>query len=128
MDDLLAWAWALHRGGLLSPKAYAALIADHAPGDTPEERRGGPRRHWGYGLFSRALGQQVEPAFDDRQIYHTGSWSGFRNMMVWQPDAGIVVIVLSNNYHRREEVFLISQQAVAEALGRPFPERLAPRD
>jgi len=36
------------------------------------------------------------------------------------------VIVLSNNYHRREEVFLISQQAVAEALGRPFPQRMVP--
>ncbi|MFW2341286.1 serine hydrolase domain-containing protein [Brevundimonas sp.] len=127
VDDLLAWTWALHRGGLLSPEAHAALIADHAPVDTPDERRGGPRRHWGYGLFSRSLGRQVEPAFDDIQIYHTGSWSGFRNMVVWQPDAEIVVIVLSNNYHRREEVFLISQQAVAEALGRPFPERMVPR-
>ncbi|MEH6699577.1 MAG: serine hydrolase domain-containing protein [Brevundimonas sp.] len=128
VDDLLAWTWALHRGGLLSPSAHAALIADHAPADTPDERRGGPRRQWGYGLFSRSLGHQVEPAFDDRQIYHTGSWSGFRNMVVWQPDAEIVVIVLSNNYHRREEVFLISQQAVAEALGRPFPQRMVPRN
>ena len=127
LDDLLAWEWALHRGGLLSPSSYAAMVSDHAPPDTPDERRGGPRRLWGYGLFSRALGHQVEPAFDDRQIYHTGSWSGFRNMVVWQPDAEIVVIVLSNNYHRREEVFLISQQAVAEALGRPFPVRMAPR-
>lgn len=127
LDDLLAWEWALHRGGLLSPSSYAAMVSDHAPPGTPDERRGGPRRLWGYGLFSRALGHQVEPAFDDRQIYHTGSWSGFRNMVVWQPDAEIVVIVLSNNYHRREEVFLISQQAVAEALGRPFPVRMASR-
>ncbi|MBL0947153.1 serine hydrolase domain-containing protein [Brevundimonas sp.] len=128
VDDLLAWTWALHRGGLLSPEAHAALIADHAPVDTPDERRGGPRRHWGYGLFTRALGLQVEPAFDDVQIYHTGSWSGFRNMVIWQPEGEVVVIVLANNYHRRDEVFLISQQAVAEALGRPFPERIVPRD
>ncbi len=128
VDDLLAWTWALHRGGLLSPEAHAALVADHAPADTPDERRGGPRRLWGYGLFSRALGRQVEPAFGDVQIYHTGSWSGFRNMVIWQPEGEVVVIVLANNYHRREEVFLISQQAVAEALGRPFPERIMPRD
>jgi CubicO group peptidase (beta-lactamase class C family) len=128
VDDLLAWEWALHRGGLLSEQSYAAMIADHAPPDTPDERRGGPRRLWGYGLFSRSLGHQVEPAFEAREIYHTGSWSGFRNMVVWQPDAEVVVIVLSNNYHRREEVFLISQQAVAEALGRPFPQRLVPRN
>lgn len=128
VDDLLAWTWALHRGGLLSPSSHAALTADHAPVDTPDERRGGPRRHWGYGLFTRALGRQVEPAFDDVQIYHTGSWSGFRNMVIWQPEGEVVVIVLANNYHRRDEVFLISQQAVAEALGRPFPERIVPGD
>lgn len=128
LDDLLAWQWALHRGGLLSDEARTAMIADHAPAETRDERRGGPRRGWGYGLFSRALGHQVEPAFGDVQIYHTGSWSGFRNLMSWQPDGEVVVIVLSNNFHRREEVFLISQQAMAEALGRPFPERMAPRD
>ena len=35
VDDLLAWTWALHRGGLLSSEAHAAMIADHAPSDTP---------------------------------------------------------------------------------------------
>jgi hypothetical protein len=29
--------------------------------------------------------------------------------------------VLSNNYHQRDAVFLLSQQGMAEALGRPFP-------
>jgi hypothetical protein len=41
--------------------------------------------------------------------------------VVHQPDADVTVIVLANNYHRQPEVFLISQQALAEALGRPFP-------
>ena len=31
------------------------------------------------------------------------------------------MIVLSNNYHQREAVFLLSQQGMAEALGRSFP-------
>jgi len=41
--------------------------------------------------------------------------------MSWQPDRQVTVIVLSNNYHQRAEVFLITQQAMAEALGHAFP-------
>lgn len=124
LDDLLVWQRALHGGRLLSPESYRQMIADHAPADTPDER-GRPRRDWGYGLFSNALGRRVRPDFLDRQIYHTGSWSGFRNMVTHQPDEDVTVIVLSNNYHQREAVFLLSQQGMAEALGRAFPTELA---
>lgn len=124
LDDLLVWQRALHGGGLLSPESYARMIADHAPADTPDER-GRPRRSWGYGLFSNSLGVQVRPAFADRQIYHTGSWSGFRNLITHQPDEDVTVIVLSNNFHQRDAVFLLSQQGMAEALGRPFPTTTA---
>lgn len=124
LDDLLVWQRALHRGGLLSASSYADMIADHAPADAPPER-GRPRRDWGYGIVSNRLGQRVTPAFDAREIYHTGSWSGFRNLVTYQPDADVYVIVLSNNYHQTQQVFLISQEAMAEALGLPFPEALA---
>lgn len=124
LDDLLVWQSALHRGALLKPFSYQQMLADHAPADTPEER-GRPRRDWGYGIFSNRLGDQVRPSFQDRQIYHTGSWGGFRNLMLYQPEADVTVIVLSNNYHLRDQVFLISQQAMAEALGREFPTTLA---
>lgn len=120
LDDLLVWERALHRGRLLSAESYADMIRDHAPADTPPER-GRPRRDWGYGLFVNRLGTRVSPGFDDRQIYHTGSWSGFRNLITYQPDADVTVIVLSNNFHQTAEVFLISQQAMAEALGHDFP-------
>lgn len=123
LDDLLVWQRALHRGGLLKPFSYQQMLADHAPADAPKER-GRPRRDWGYGVFSNRLGDQVQPSFQDRQIYHTGSWGGFRNLMLYQPEADVTVIVLSNNYHLRDQVFLISQQAMAEALGREFPTTL----
>ena len=124
LDDLLVWQRALHRGKLLTPASYQQMLADHAPADTPKER-GHPRRDWGYGIFSNRLGDQVKPAFQDRQIYHTGSWGGFRNLMLYQPDQDVTVIVLSNNYHLRDQVFLIAQQGMAEALGREFPTTLA---
>ncbi len=124
LDDLLVWNRALHGGGLLSAESYRQMVADHAPADTPDER-GRPRRDWGYGLFANSLGRRVRPDFLDRQIYHTGSWSGFRNLITHQPDEDVTVIVLSNNYHQREAVFLLSQQGMAEALGRAFPTGMA---
>ncbi|WP_372707413.1 serine hydrolase domain-containing protein [Brevundimonas sp.] len=124
LDDLLVWQRALHGGDLLSGKSYARMTGDHAPATTPPER-GRPRRDWGYGVFVNSIGRQVSPAFDDRQIYHTGSWSGFRNLMTYQPDADVTVIVLSNNFHQRDAVFLLSQQGMAAALGRPFPTAAA---
>lgn len=124
LDDLLVWERALHRGHLLTPRSYAMMIADHAPENTPPER-GRHRRDWGFGLFVNSIGQRVSPSFMDRQIFHTGSWSGFRNLMTYQPDEDVTVIVLSNNYHQRDAVFLLSQQGMAEALGRDVPTRMA---
>lgn len=125
LDDLLVWQRALHRGQILTPFSYQQMISDHAPADTPEKERGHARRDWGYGIFVNRPGEQVTPAFHDRQIYHTGSWGGFRNLVTYQPEADVTVIVLSNNYHLRDQVFLITQQAMAEALGRAFPTQLA---
>lgn len=124
LDDLLVWQRALHGGHLLTGRSYAMMIADHAPDSTPDER-GRQRRDWGFGVFVNSLGRRVSPDFGDRQIYHTGSWSGFRNLMTWQPDEEVTVIVLSNNYHSRDAVFLLSQQAMAEALGRGVPTSMA---
>ncbi|WP_332679184.1 serine hydrolase domain-containing protein [Brevundimonas sp.] len=124
LDDLLVWERALHRGHLLTPRSYAMMIADHAPESTPSER-GRHRRDWGFGVFVNSIGQRVSPPFLDRQIFHTGSWSGFRNLMTYQPDEDVTVIVLSNNYHSRDAVFLLSQQGMAEALGREVPTGMA---
>ncbi len=123
LDDMLVWSRALHGGRLLSAESYAALLADHAPADQGPER-GRVRRIWGYGVMANRLGRRVTPGFDDLQIYHTGSWSGFRNLMSWQPGGQVTVVVLTNNYHQQEQVFLTTQQAMAEALGRPFPTAL----
>lgn len=123
LDDMLAWNRALHRGGFLSKESHAQMVADHGPPDTPPER-GRPPRDWGFGVFTNTLGDRVEPAFHERQIYHTGSWSGFRNLVTYQPDADVTVIVLSNQYHQRDTVFLLSQQAMAEALGHDFPRSM----
>lgn len=127
LDDLLKWERALHHGRVMSPAAYAEMTSDQAPQITEGETRR-PERQWGYGLFMMPLGIEVTPSFTDRQIYHTGSWSGFRNLATYQPDSDVTVIVLSNSYYQREEVLLITQQALAEVLGRAIPTMLTPRD
>lgn len=125
LDDLLVWVRALNTGHVLSPHSYAQMVMDHSPADQPNERGGRPHRAWGYGVMSNRLGTRVTPSFQDWEIYHTGSWSGFRNIEVWQPDQRVAVIVLSNNYHQQPQVLLISQQGMAEALGHQFPQALA---
>ena len=103
LDDLLVWQRALHRGELLTPFSYQQMLTDHSPADTPKER-GREHRDWGYGIFSKRLGQQVKPSFEDRQIYHTGSWAGFRNLISYLPSEDVIVVVLTNNYNQRDEV------------------------
>ena len=123
VDDLLKWEQALHGGRLLSLESYRQMIADHAPSGQPL-RPGARPRAWGYGQFVSDLPVSVVPAFSAAQIYHTGSWAGFRNMESYEPRSGVFVIVLTNNYHQTDEVFLVVQQAMASALGEPFPAAL----
>jgi CubicO group peptidase (beta-lactamase class C family) len=120
LDDMLAWQRALHHGRVLKPDSYAQMVADHAPAEAHERGRAKDRL-WGFGLFIDTIGRRVSPSLDDRQVFHTGSWSGFRNLVTWQPESDVTVIVLSNNYHQRDQVLLIAQQAMAEVLGRPIP-------
>lgn len=123
LDDMLVWQRALHGGRVLAPYSYAQMVTDHSPPDTPDIR-GRPHRWWGYGLFVDDLSLRVVPPFSARQVYHTGSWGGFRNMVTHQPEGDVTVVVLGNNYHQRDEVFLIAQQAMAEALGKQVPTAL----
>ncbi len=126
LDDMFRWQRALHGGKVLSAASYAEMIADHDGKGTAIPSDGIPRR-WGYGLFTAQLGLHVQPAFAAPQIFHTGSWAGFRNLVSYQPEADITVVVLSNNFHQQDAVFLIVQQAMAEALGLPFVQTYTPK-
>jgi CubicO group peptidase (beta-lactamase class C family) len=130
VDDMLAWNRALHgvggkAGTLLSPRSYAQMTAADPARTYGGVERGGVRQTFGYGLFIGSAGRRVTPGFDDRQFFHTGSWSGFRSMAAYQPDADVTVIVLSNNYEG--DSMLAAQRAMAEALGRPLPTAIAKR-
>ena len=123
LDDMLIWQRALHGGRVLSQASYRQMIEDHGPTDQglPEGAR---PRGWGFGLFTSDLGSGAVPPFLAWQIYHTGSWAGFRNLISYLPSEDVTVVVLTNNYNQRDEVFLIAQQAMAEATGHAFPTGL----
>ncbi|MFN7534348.1 MAG: serine hydrolase domain-containing protein [Brevundimonas sp.] len=115
LDDMFIWTRALHDGRVLSRDSHAAMTSGHVSAGTMR------RRDWGYGLAIGELGSRVSPAVPGQQIYHTGSWSGFRNLVTYHPDSEVTVVVLTNSYHQRDEVLLITQQALAETLGLPIP-------
>jgi CubicO group peptidase (beta-lactamase class C family) len=125
-EDLRTWTRALHAGRAISPEALAQMTGRAGP---PERYALRPRRGWNllyaYGVMRAPAGRFVEPAFDDEQVFHTGSWNGFRLYLTHAPAADVTVVVLSNRIDQAGAVLLAAQKAMAASLGRPIPERLA---
>ena len=67
----------------------------------------------------------VAPSFMDEQIWHTGSWNGFRNLVTYVPGGDITAVVLSNRIDQSTQVLLAAEKGVAAALGRPAPTEIA---
>lgn len=120
VDDLHRWTRALHGGRVLSERSYKQMIAADPTRLYRSVVRGTPQTY-AYGLFVGAPGMRVQPSFADRQIFHTGSWSGFRAYLAWQPERDVTVVVLSNDYALWGEMMMAGHRAMAEALGRPPP-------
>jgi hypothetical protein len=98
------------------------------PARHPVRARWGVPQRFGYGLFSGSPGLRVLPPFADRQLFHSGSWSGFRAHMAHQPDADVHLIVLSNNYDGETSLGFLTSRGMAEALGRLVPTGRLPSD
>jgi CubicO group peptidase (beta-lactamase class C family) len=126
VDDMRAWSRALHGGRLLSARSYAQMTAADPARRYGGVERGGVHQTFGYGLFVGRPGLRVTPGFNDVQLFHTGSWSGFRALATHEPETDLTVVVLSNNYEQGRAVMLAGQRAMAEALGRPLPTAVVP--
>lgn len=126
-DDLLAWTRALHSGRAVSPTALEQMTGRAGrPEDYAVRSRRGLDLVYAYGLMRGQAGRYVEPGFDDEQVFHTGSWNGFRLFLTHAPAADATVAVLSNRIDQRGAVLLAAQKGMAAALGRPEPVGLAP--
>jgi hypothetical protein len=79
---------------------------------------------YAYGLMRAPAGMMVAPSFPDEQVFHTGSWFGFRNYLTQAGD--VTVAVVSNRIDQPSAVLLTAQKGVAAALGRPEPTGFPP--
>lgn len=128
-DDLLTWTRALHTGRAISPAAFQQMSGRAGPPESYALRsRESYDLVYAYGLMRAPAGRMVQPSFDDEQVFHTGSWNGFRLYLTHAPAANITVVVLSNRVDQAGVVLLTAQKGMAAALGRPTPLRLAPAE
>lgn len=80
--DLLKWADALARGGLLTPDSVQRMWA-------PSRLADGTAMDYG-------LGTRLGRLSGHRMIGHTGNGGGFRNALLFFPDDDLTVVVLTN--------------------------------
>ncbi len=128
-DDLAAWTRALHGGRVVSAGSLAQMTGRAgAPTDYGFRDRSRYDLVYAYGLQRAPFGMTTVPGFADEQIFHTGSWNGFRNVITYVPSADLTVVVVCNRIEQSATVMLAAQRAVAAALGRPEPTGFAPRE
>ncbi len=80
--DLIRWQIALTGGRAVSPASFAQMIGSTA--DT-----GDGVNRYGFGLM-------VNEANGQRKIWHNGGINGFNSILMWLPDEGLAVAVISN--------------------------------
>lgn len=125
-DDLLTWTRALHGGRVLKPESLERMFGRTGAIEEASRRKlRGVDLLYAYGLSRGPLGLQVDPGFADEQVFHTGSWYGFRLLLTHAPGQDATSVVLSNRIDQRDAVRLVSQKGMAAALGRTDPQRLA---
>lgn len=112
VDDLQKWNRALHEGKVLGDASYRAMI-------TPVGKAA--ENNYGFGISPERLrGQPV--------LQHGGGIHGFSAHLLYLPDSDVSAAVLYNADSGRPGMLGVSQIAyvlVAEALGKPYPEKRA---
>jgi CubicO group peptidase (beta-lactamase class C family) len=96
VEDLNRLAVALNAGTLLPAELTAQM-------ETP-------------GLGRYGLGWMIEQRGPNRLVYHPGSISGAATWFGRYPEAGVTIVVLSNDYDEYNTVFAIADQLAALAL------------
>lgn len=127
VDDLLVWTRALHGGELLTAGSYAQFIAADASADNIAAARDGVRRIFGCGVFIGAVAASDDPPVRELQIFHSGSWGGFRAFMTYLPHSQSTAIVLMNDYRQPEAAYRAAQVGLAHLESRGLKDRLNPQ-
>ena len=102
LDDLLAFNRALHRGRLLQPATYAAMI-------TPS----GASSELGFGMKTFSIrGEEA--------LGHDGQIPGFASMMLYVPGPSLTVAVLCNSDAPPVDPSALARRIAASVMGAPF--------
>ncbi|MEO5629754.1 MAG: serine hydrolase [Thermomonas sp.] len=112
VDDLLKWNRALHEGKVLANASYRAMVSP--VGKAVENE-------YGFGIGIGRL--RGEP-----QLQHGGGIPGFSAHLLYLPGSDMTAAVLYNADSGRPGmlgVSRIAQLLVAEAIGKPYPEKRA---
>ncbi|HJW33489.1 MAG TPA: serine hydrolase domain-containing protein [Holophagaceae bacterium] len=112
VDDLAAFAEALHGGRLLKPATYQRMI-------TPVKLRDGRTGECGLGLFVRRSGGRL-------LLGHGGDLFGFHGELEVDPEAHAVAVLLQNTdrfgARRSFAGDYLTRRLLAQAAGIPIPE------
>jgi D-alanyl-D-alanine carboxypeptidase len=108
VDDLAAWARALHHGRVVSPALYQEMIRPTALPD-------GSTSPYGYGLGLAEL--RGRPT-----VGHGGGIFGFNTDSLYIPSEDLFVAVLANSDDPATPPGMVARRLAALALGDPFPE------
>ena len=108
VEDLAAWAEALHKGKVLKAASYKQMIA-------PTELPDGETVPYGYGLRMDALrGRDT--------IGHGGGIFGFDTASLYIPGDDVFVAVFANSDQARVDPDVALTKLAAMAVGDPIPE------
>jgi D-alanyl-D-alanine carboxypeptidase len=107
VNDLAAWAHALHHGRVIGPESYAGMIA-------PTEMPGGQTIPYGFGMGRGDL--RGRPS-----IGHSGGIFGFSTDSIYLPDADLFVAVLANSDAPATPSAVVLRRLAALALDDPYP-------
>jgi CubicO group peptidase (beta-lactamase class C family) len=110
--DMVRWAEMLMAGGeeVLSQASVDTMHASHVPvGVVPEQT-------YGYGIFVEDL--------NGLNVYnHGGNISGWSSQMLWAPERGIAVSILSNTIDSMSRSLGCAARALLELEPQPDPDR-----
>jgi CubicO group peptidase (beta-lactamase class C family) len=109
VDDLARWNAGLFGGDLLTPESVERMTTDYVLSD-------GETTGYGYGLA-------VGTVRGERSISHSGGIHGFSTYAAWLPESEVYVAVLSNHPQNAVGPGYVARQMLAEAIGKPFPQR-----
>ena len=109
VEDIAAWAHALHHGKVVGKASYAGMIA---PTPVPGEKAPVP---YGFGLgLDKVRGRAA--------IGHGGGIFGFSTESFYMPEKDIFVAVFANSDDPATSPGLAAKRLAAMAIGDPFPE------